>query len=292
EVWYSDGSVILQAESTYFRVHMSILAQHSSVFRDMFALGKADCELVVEGCPIVFLSDTAQDLEFYLKALYNPFPDQKPKQFIEVAALLRLGRKYGIDQLRDDALARITYEFPHTLEKWDSRQIGSRIALNRSTYVDCINLCRELGLFSPLPTALYGWMHYLHDSKRLQEIFTGIARPDHTIAALSSGDQRLSVTALEKLLTTQWAAFAWLSADVDGCTEPQRCATFRTKMKDRLCIPSPKLSGMRKSHAPNTFTRGLCDKCATYANDGYEWGRQEIWANLPTNFGLPPWEEL
>lgn len=35
DVWFDDGNVILQAESTLFKVYRGILAQNSSVFHDM-----------------------------------------------------------------------------------------------------------------------------------------------------------------------------------------------------------------------------------------------------------------
>ncbi|KAJ7187910.1 hypothetical protein C8R46DRAFT_4465 [Mycena filopes] len=40
-IWHSDGSVVLQAQGTQFRVHWSLLAMHSSFFRDMQALTSA-----------------------------------------------------------------------------------------------------------------------------------------------------------------------------------------------------------------------------------------------------------
>ncbi|KAJ7719908.1 hypothetical protein B0H16DRAFT_1261359, partial [Mycena metata] len=36
EYWFDDGNIILQVESTQFRVLKSLLAMHSFVFRDMF----------------------------------------------------------------------------------------------------------------------------------------------------------------------------------------------------------------------------------------------------------------
>ncbi|KAL6297854.1 hypothetical protein BKA93DRAFT_745237 [Sparassis latifolia] len=35
-LWYDDGSVILVAGTSAFRVHCGILSQYSSVFRDLF----------------------------------------------------------------------------------------------------------------------------------------------------------------------------------------------------------------------------------------------------------------
>ncbi|KAJ7037762.1 hypothetical protein C8F04DRAFT_952250, partial [Mycena alexandri] len=38
EYWFGGGDIILQVESTQFRLFKSILSKHSSVFRDMFTI--------------------------------------------------------------------------------------------------------------------------------------------------------------------------------------------------------------------------------------------------------------
>ena len=71
DIWYEDGNVILQAENIQFRVHRGILAQCSTVFRDMFSFPQppsSDVEMV-EGCAVVHLSDTAEEVGYILKAL-------------------------------------------------------------------------------------------------------------------------------------------------------------------------------------------------------------------------------
>lgn len=45
----------------------------------------------------------------------------------------------------------------------------------------------------------------------------------------------------------------------------------------------------------NAFNLGpiqLCGVCATPIDDDYYRGREKLWDNLPTLFGLPPWDEL
>jgi len=75
EFWFHDGSVVLQAQSTQFRVHMTVLSLHSTVFRDMFSMPQpAEAELTIEGCPIVHVSDTAQDVGFMFHTLYKLVP--------------------------------------------------------------------------------------------------------------------------------------------------------------------------------------------------------------------------
>lgn len=71
EIWYDDGSVILQAEGVQFKVYRGVLAESSSVFSDMFSIPQptsAETELI-EGCHVVHLSDSAEDVRYILEAL-------------------------------------------------------------------------------------------------------------------------------------------------------------------------------------------------------------------------------
>ncbi len=79
DLWFSDGSVVLQAESTLFRVHKSQLARRSVVFSDMFTLPQpvvatshaTIADETSEGCPVVSLHDSAEDVANLLLALYD-----------------------------------------------------------------------------------------------------------------------------------------------------------------------------------------------------------------------------
>jgi hypothetical protein len=71
-IWLEDGNVIIQAQTTQFRVHRGILSRHSRVFKDMFAIPQPELgEPVIEGCPIFRLFDAAQDWENLLTLLYD-----------------------------------------------------------------------------------------------------------------------------------------------------------------------------------------------------------------------------
>jgi hypothetical protein len=72
KIWMPYGDIILQAESTQFRVNRDILARHSTVFSDMFSVPQPPNEPTLEGCPIVHVSDTAKDWELLLERLYDP----------------------------------------------------------------------------------------------------------------------------------------------------------------------------------------------------------------------------
>lgn len=71
DLWFSDGSVVLRAEQTLFRVHISFLSRHSTVFKDTFAIPQPQPLETIEGCAVVRMHDTAMDLSVFLRALYD-----------------------------------------------------------------------------------------------------------------------------------------------------------------------------------------------------------------------------
>ncbi|KAF7351396.1 hypothetical protein MSAN_01571300 [Mycena sanguinolenta] len=149
------GDIILQAESTQFRVNRDILAQQSSVFKDMFGVPLPADEPTVEGCPIVRVSDTAKDWEHLLELLYyHPFKATPSRPFAVVAAMLRLGKKYDIPEARDDALARLQYEFPTHLDAYTRAEYRglTKIDPRKGIHVDLLNLCYDCSVYSCIPT--------------------------------------------------------------------------------------------------------------------------------------------
>ena len=71
-LWFDDGNIILIADGTPFKVHQSLLSQKSEVFRDMFTLPTpTNIEDLMDGTPVVHMSDNWEDLSDVLTALYN-----------------------------------------------------------------------------------------------------------------------------------------------------------------------------------------------------------------------------
>ena len=70
ELYMSDGTMVLLASNTIlFRVYPGLLSKHSDVFGGMATL--SECQPpnaeIYDGCPLVRLSDDAQDLAYFLK---------------------------------------------------------------------------------------------------------------------------------------------------------------------------------------------------------------------------------
>ena len=153
----------------------------------------------------------ANDLQFILKALcerrcatfYSNFGDKwteyvwasyapvglKPLPFHIVASFLRLGRKYDIQLLLNEAIARLTYEFPSTLAHYDAMEDFSMIEDSSTLIYDTIRLARDSDLPSVLPSAFLICCQ-IHSFK---EIFDGMHRSDGRHATLSPEDQRICI---------------------------------------------------------------------------------------------------
>lgn len=72
DVWFSDGSVVLRAGDTLFRVFSGILALQSSVFNDLFTLPQPlDDSESFDGCPLITLQDGEKELEDFLRVIHD-----------------------------------------------------------------------------------------------------------------------------------------------------------------------------------------------------------------------------
>ena len=73
EFWFEDGTVALTARDVAFKVFKSPLAEHSPVFKDMFTCPQPelDDDSMCDGCPVVHIPDSPQDLRPFLKAMHD-----------------------------------------------------------------------------------------------------------------------------------------------------------------------------------------------------------------------------
>ena len=69
DLWFDNGTLVLQAESSMFCVYKSILSIRSSVLRGILSKPQTN---FIEGCPVVPLDDSADDLTYFLKATFRP----------------------------------------------------------------------------------------------------------------------------------------------------------------------------------------------------------------------------
>ncbi|KAJ7185868.1 hypothetical protein C8R46DRAFT_1061938 [Mycena filopes] len=270
KIWMPYGDIILQAETTQFRVSRDILAAQSPVFRDMFGVPQPQNEPTIEGCPIVHVSDTAQDWELLLEVLYHPFVPRDWQPYPVIASMLRLGKKYDMQEPKEAALQRIRAEFPNTLAEYDS---NSEVV--DWEYGSLLNLLHECGVQSSIPTVSMACLAY--------HSFT------ETPCALG----------LDKILDFQRQSLSWLYGN--HIIPHKSCKSRKTCPKAQKSI-SDLINGREKHPYHVSYTIDwweedkwddqLCDVCEAAAKEAYEASRRKGWEMLPSFFGLGTWEDL
>ncbi|EPQ57627.1 hypothetical protein GLOTRDRAFT_127984 [Gloeophyllum trabeum ATCC 11539] len=119
DLWFEDGTVVLQAESTIFKVHRTILARNSTFFKDMFSNAEPDKGEQHNGCPLIIVQDKSSDMTLFLKAMYTPGYSESLKLFIEIASLLMIASKYGSKYFRALSTDKLRTVCPTTFAAWD-----------------------------------------------------------------------------------------------------------------------------------------------------------------------------
>ncbi|KIY67324.1 hypothetical protein CYLTODRAFT_422661 [Cylindrobasidium torrendii FP15055 ss-10] len=314
DLWFTDGSVILRAEHTIFRVHMSQLSRHSEVFRDMFGLaGKGNVD-DLEGCPLIFLHDAASDLESLLISIYDgpTFGDNGDDDFRVTAGILRLSTKYIIEGLRQKALDHLSRAWPSTLRGWDLREERGQTQLCRiyPSPIAVINLAQEVEAPQLLPAAFYDLCRYpfcqifdpqedgsIHDTRfslsvaDMQRLCLGKEMAQHTITTL------IQAMGTSQYLRTSQPSFSHVRRTSAGgiCTSAAACRKDFAELVD-----------LATQHYLFDRERGFCDplyvaeelgqlksadlsECKPCAQSLEAWAakeRQKLWKTIPLWFRL------
>ncbi|KAF7297689.1 BTB domain-containing protein [Mycena kentingensis (nom. inval.)] len=294
--WFDDGNIVLQVESTQFRLYRGLLATQSTVFRDIFTLAAPD-ETLVEGCPVVVVpGDAAEDWKHLLDAIHPKICFERQTSLDEIIAVLRLSQKYDLPAFRAECVRRLKGEFPVDFEdyckiraKWTF--INTPTDENLSL-VGLINMARHVGFFSILPTAFYllasNHMADPHD------IYTHLTSED-TVRFLSGYAQLIRLRAESKTpsqVSVRPVDAGWIPSN--ACFTPSVCSAKRTAIFIRRATVD--ISNTRfifhEWNASKLREDGICKPCIKAARIAYEETQQALWKRLPSFFGLPDWEEL
>lgn len=199
DIWFSDGNIVLIADSAAFKVHHGQLERHSEVFRDLFSVPQPVDQNLIDGCPSVELHDRPTDLYHLLIALYDGIYFQKhtATDFAAISAVLRLSTKYFIEHLRERCIARLAIDWPTSLPDWDRRELDGTDSEGRYNPREIfphpilmLKLAHELSLDTFLPSAFYDLSRYgpskiLAGTRGPPPIFYTEGEPEGQIARLS-----------------------------------------------------------------------------------------------------------
>ena len=105
----SEADIIVRtSDLASFLVHKSVLASSSSVFRDMFALPHPPNSGMVDGLPVVDISEDAELVRSLITMLY-PIPSEIPASYDRILALLAAAQKYEMDAVQSSIRAAVAH---------------------------------------------------------------------------------------------------------------------------------------------------------------------------------------
>ncbi|KAF7318661.1 BTB domain-containing protein [Mycena chlorophos] len=299
-IWRPYGDIVLQAESTQFRVNRDILALQSSVFRDMFLLPQPADPPMVDGCPLVFLpGDSAEDWECLLDLLYDPYTGRDDFSLFGIEVMLKLGRKYDMANIRRHAIFCIHSDFPSLKSNFDSvRRSGNSPKIGKEVGMEVVllSLAETHGINKCIPTLAlkclkkYSIETLINDGVRRRTSGTPIVLQTQLKFMLSIAAERI----------TEWQrkAFAWLELDNESVIPVQNCGAGDCGL-DRGKIHRLVMRGRAGKRymvletwdalACNNY---VCAPCLRAAESRWRIDRVTAWESLPSWFGLPSWEDI
>ena len=279
DIWFDDGNVIVIAQNFAFRFHKGVLSHHSQVFRDLFLVPQPSASEasqidVLDGCPVVRVSDTSFDFKELLRALYggvrcvvlhsifhsrrrrSRLMKSRPSSYLHprrsasfsvLAALGRLAHKYQLDQLLEAVVQRLKGSFTTRLDVWD-RSGGfdptlSPMRLYRNHAIEALNLFHLLDKPEMMPMAVYGCCQL-----GPKALVRGVQRADGvSLECLSPDDLEWCLVAKETLMRQTVRLLAHLclvleariasAGDDARCPSPFTCVVAMKAWLDewRLC---------------------------------------------------------
>ncbi|KAF7290696.1 BTB domain-containing protein [Mycena indigotica] len=309
-LYFTDCGLVIQAETTLFRISRDFLAIHSAIFRDMLTLPTPSEAETLDGALVVRLPDSAQDIDTMLRALlYSDFflPPPLPTSLDNLTRIMRMSHKYDIDILRKRALAHLDAIHPMTLDAYEALPLRtSTWVSDRPTGKSClamILLAREFSLDWILPFAFYRVCVYATDLEIIESTLALIDK-----AAIVTGCRLLQGNETHRLMDV-------LSEENDFkfCEDPGGCAEGRDFVREMvesqrfITEQSHALGQSRyavKSDLPlEVWTQriepavsgrdsNMCMECGSQLSNEFAVYLKDFWRNLPQIFGLPDWQNL
>ncbi|KAI5831668.1 hypothetical protein K523DRAFT_236942 [Schizophyllum commune Tattone D] len=306
-IWFDDGNIVLQAENVQFRFFKGILAAYSPFFRDAFAVPQPanNSEDTLEGCPVMKLPDIAADVEYMLSFILEPKSSKLLPCIADIVSALRMGHKYLMAALWDDAVDRLRYEFPDKLDEYQERRDGANGARAQRIRLDMDSSERLLNLVDPVQSAglqriLPALCHRVLEKTKLDVLARGLTKAGR-LEDPSMQTRIMLLAALVKRPSLRARihrrAFAEPYAVSKACFDHHGCHQARLSQisKSLQQIEMDNKFGLFKPWSPDFASAqkiNICGWCADKTLENVAAEQQAIWDELPSFFGLPPWAEL
>ncbi|KAI0087553.1 hypothetical protein BDY19DRAFT_994869 [Irpex rosettiformis] len=313
ELWFTDGSIVLLAEKTLFRVYAGILSRASPIFRDMFAIGQVhNAEETYEGCPLVVMAgDNANDMRAFLEALHDPRSFQmnspKPTDIPHIVSVLRVSTKYDAIHLRRRAIEALQTWYGDSLSAYQqglevlrswsntSPPVPSPIISRKDFFYNILvaNVAIEASATVPLPAAL---LLCCVSAQDFRVPYDGVTNSDGILYELVPEAKRsifIGRPVLENIALVRKSIRNFKSTQ--DCKSPGICGDFcrmvasKHETRGSLFL-DPFFPFFRLNR--KVISGQSCEACRSGWEASNKRETEILWRDLPLIFDLPPWDVL
>ncbi|KAJ7034077.1 hypothetical protein C8F04DRAFT_1351749 [Mycena alexandri] len=267
KLWFSDGTLVLVAGTSMFRVYGGLLLpKHSPVFDHMLESPQPSDTELIDGCPVVHLADNHNDLKSFLLAL--------------------------IDYER--ALIHLSSAFPMTPEEFPASPSWT---LPPAEWIRVVLLAREMSLDWILPVAFYRLLEnstpsQLVDGINVDGIHFELAPQDR----LTAIEQSIAIC---RRASSEIVYSLWDPDHMTGCwnyNNKQRAGICSNgRLESRRVVETRMMDNifsMKLWRAEDFAAMEVCTGCRSKMQAAHQEAVDVFWASLPERFGLPRWDVL
>nr|VWO98005.1 Methionyl-tRNA formyltransferase (EC [Ganoderma boninense] len=288
DFWLQDGSVVLVAEKTAFKVYAGLLSAHSPVFSGLFSPTNHPDE-TYDGCPVVRMPDSPEDFKWLLthlipKSLLHLRSAHVPG-YPELSALARLGHKYQIDALEK-----------HAHGPPQGRVYEQRRAVRAPPRHCVFQLCglqpdRRHPHRQAHEQPQHAALAFLLCAQNEDIIIDGQARgpgKDGALLVLNKADAKRCIAGIYELCQTSERALQQtrLAIPVQACCTPTACRSALDAILGTGTSTSSSPKGSRDIYLLKGLSFRGCDACKQVFGNLRRTKRRELWKQLPRIFGL------
>ncbi|KAH8824289.1 hypothetical protein DL96DRAFT_1613600 [Flagelloscypha sp. PMI_526] len=275
-LWFDDGGLVLLAGTKLFKIYRGLLAARSIVFSDMLSVPQPPSAVdTYDGCPLVRMLDDAEELEAYLRAIFDSgyisalATGSPAESLAPLIGIAYLSHKYRTPMVHANVLLVLSKLFPTSLT--DFNGLKHTISTPPVALAHAIVILRQIGAEWCLPTAYY---LLARDCPSEQMHFHFPLASTELLTAL--GGARKQALAIRRVI-------AVLATPIpDPCNSQNTCRLSETNLAliEYIC---------RHSDLPEFGHCGICDPL--FIKGVASWRRQSMTCK-PSFYGLTSWEDL
>ncbi|PIL26521.1 hypothetical protein GSI_12279 [Ganoderma sinense ZZ0214-1] len=262
----------------------------------MFSSSSPNSDEMIDGCPVVHVSDSPEDLARLLRVLLPAAHRRFYREdawtdysFEEVYAVIRLAHKYNIEDVQKQALFALReYTFNDDFKKW--REVrNERIPVDGPCAIGAVNLARLLDIPEMLLIALYKCLSLCTG------ILDGWKRSDGSIEYLSQDDVKRCIAATSELSRSSsiLAYNIFRPEPCMECKQRSRCEeSLRQALAEFLDLYAGDISDGSGIMVPweGAFDEfggcGVCEACWEEVKYREVSGREDVWDRFPKIFDV------